>query len=470
MSTSLTSSNSLAALTAPPTFAGVSKFSSSLQQVLSRAVGIASLPLASDEAKLSDLGNRQAALQSLDATFLSLQQSITSLQTASTQLLSSSLSNAGVVTASVAAGALTGTYSIEVTDPGSYSTALSTGGTPAVTDPASSGIGVPGDLTLSVGSSDTTIHPASSSLQDIASAINSQAAGQVQATIVNVGSSASPDFRLSLTSVNLGPDAIDLKDSGGGDLISGGTAGTLASYLVGGSPTPVTSTSRTVTLAPGLTVNLVGQSTAGQPTTITVGDSPTALASAFSTFASAYNSAVDALGQQHGQGGGVLEGDSLIRELTNILSQLGTYNDGSPTSALANYGITLDQTGHLSVNTAAFTSAATADFPTLLSTLGSSSAGGFLQTATNLLSGVEDPANGLIKSDETDISKQITDQQTRIADEQARVAQLQTNLTGEISKADATIASLESQVSYVTGLFAQYTGATNTQSNGLATL
>jgi hypothetical protein len=43
-------------------------------------------------------------------------------------------------------------------------------------------------------------------------------------------------------------------------------------------------------------------------------------------------------------------------------------------------------------------------------------------------------------------------------------------LTERASKADAAIAQLESQVSYVTGLFAQYTGASNTQNNGLTTL
>ena len=70
MSTSATSSSSLATLVAPPTFTGVSKFATSLQQVLTRAVGIASLPLDSLEAGLTDLNNQQSAVQSLDTTFL----------------------------------------------------------------------------------------------------------------------------------------------------------------------------------------------------------------------------------------------------------------------------------------------------------------------------------------------------------------------------------------------------------------
>ncbi len=466
-----TSSSSLASLVAPPTFTGVSKFASSLQQVLTRAVGIASLPLDSLQAGLTDLNNKQSAIQSLDATFLGLQQSVTSLQTVlSSSLLNSSLSNAGVVTASLASGAEAGTYTVEVTNLGSYSTALSNAGTSPVTDPTKTGIGASGSYTLSVGGVNTTITPASGSLHDLAAAINSQASGQVQASIVNVGSTSSPDYRLSLTAVNLGTAAIDLQDSSATDLISSSSSGSNATYLIDGSTNPVSTTSRTITLAPGLTVNLVGQSAAGQPTTITVADNPTGLASALSSFASAYNSAVTAVNQNYGGSGSPLEGNSLIQGLSSVLNQLGTYSNGTPESSLANYGITLDQTGNLSVNTSAFTTAVNGNFPAFLAALGTSTTGGFLQTATNLLSGLEDPTTGVIKTEETDLSSQIASRQTKITNEQATVNQLQSNLTAQISQADSAIAELESQVSYVTGLFAQYTGASNTQSNGLSTL
>ena len=153
-----------------------------------------------------------------------------------------------------------------------------------------------------------------------------------------------------------------------------------------------------------------------------------------------------------------------------MLNQLATYSNGSPANALANFGITLDNTGQLSVDTTAFTTAANADFPALLSSLGGTSTGGFLQTATNLLNGIEDPASGALKTEETSIANQVTTEQTTIGNEQDRVNRLQTNLTAQISQADSTIAELESQVSFVTGLFAQYTGANNTQSNGLSTI
>jgi flagellar hook-associated protein 2 len=315
----------------------------------------------------------------------------------------------------------------------------------------------------------TTITPASTSLQDLAGAINSQTNGQVQATLVNVGSTSSPDYRLSLLAANLDTDAIGLTDSSGNSLISTSTPGSPASYEIDGLATPISSNSRTITLSTGVTLNLIGQSGAGDSTTITVADDPAGLASAFSSFAGSYNAAVDALSQYHGQGGGVLEGSTLVQSLTGVLGQLGTYNNGTPAGALANFGITLDETGQLSVDTTAFANAANADFPALLSTLGGVTTGGFLQAATNLLTGVEDPAVGTIKIEEASTANQITAEQTTIANEQASVNQLQTNLTAQISQADSAIADLESQVTFVTGLFAQYTGASSTQSNGLPT-
>jgi flagellar capping protein FliD len=108
----------------------------------------------------------------------------------------------------------------------------------------------------------------------------------------------------------------------------------------------------------------------------------------------------------------------------------------------------------------------------MLSMLGSPATGGFLQVATNAMTGAEDPVSGSVKTEETDVANQITSQNTAISNEQTSLTQLDNNLTTQISNADAAIAQLESQVSFVSGLFAQYTGynANSTSNNGLATL
>ncbi len=439
-------------------FAGVSKYATSLQSVLNRAVGIAALPLQSLNAGLTTLSERQSALQTLDASFLVLQQSVTSLQgILKSNTLSSSVSDGSIVSATVSSGALAGTYNIEVENLGSFSSAVSLAGPTTVTDPSATGITSATSLTLHTGTTTTTITPTSTSLASLVDAINSQASDQVQATLVNVGSTASPDYRLSLRAIKLGSDALDLTDSSV-SLIGTSTAGTLASYKVEGLATSITSDSRTVTLAPGLTVNLLSKSSTGAATTITVANNATGIAAGLSSFARAYNNSVDAIARHRGENSGALRGSSLLLSLSGALGQLSSYSGGGPEASLAAFGVSLDKEGHLSVDSATLSAAASTRFPQLLTTLGSSSTGGFLKLATDLLGALEDPVTGLFKGEETTVAEAITTQKKKMVEQQTTVTNLQTNLTAQLAKADAAIARLESQVSYVTGLFAAYNG------------
>lgn len=437
-------------LTQPATFTGQSQFAASLQQVIQRAVGIASLPLASDQATLTTLNARQAAVQSLGNDFSSLQGAVGLVETAlQSNSLATSVSDGSVAKATLGAGATAGTYSIHVDTLGAYSSALSN---PISTTDSS--------LTLTVNGNAVTITPPTGSLSDLASAINTQSGGLVQAAVVNVGPNGAPDYRLSLTAAKLGAESIDLSDSSG-SLIAESHAGSPATYEVQGSATVLSSDSRTVTLAPGLTVDLLGASPSGDFTAITVRNDASSLASAFSVFAQAYNQAAGDLAQYHGKGGGALEGDSLVRTLNGILHQLSGYSGGTPETALANFGISVDTNGALSVDAAALTAAANANFAGLSSTLGGTSTGGFLLAATNALNSVNDLTTGSIQVEENTVAGQITSQNGKITDEQAKIALLQSNLTAQIVKADAAISALESQLSYVNGLFYSITGNNN---------
>ena len=438
-------------------FTGTSQFASTLSQVLTRANAIAALPVHSMQATLTDLNSRQSALQGVDTVFTALQSSVQYLQSTITAgLLGSTLSD-GTVSINLASNATAANYTILVNNIGSYSSALSSPGSTAVSDPSSGGISSSNTYTLNVNGTQIDISAADNTLNSLVTAINQTAGSQVQAAVVNVGSPSAPDYRLSLQSTELAPDAIDLTDASGNDLIANSTQGAYASYSIDGSDA-VNSTSRNITIAPGVTATLKAQSTSGQAATISVSQNAATLANAFSTFAQAYNNAANTLAQYHGQNGGVLEGDSLIASLGNILQQIGNYSAGTPNTALSNYGITLDQNGQLSVNTSAFTTAANANFSGLLNVLGSTTTGGFLQTTANLLKGVEDSTSGSLKQAETSVASQITTQNAKIADAQARLATVQQNLQQQISSADAAISALESKASYVNGLFASLLG------------
>jgi flagellar hook-associated protein 2 len=299
------------------------------------------------------------------------------------------------------------------------------------------------------------ITPSGNSLSDLVSAINTANDG-VQATMVNVGSTASPDYRLTLTSNNLADDTIQLND-GSQDLLDTLSTGTNAQYRVNGQTTEINSTSNQVTLSPGLTVHLAQQTTT--PVSITVSQSSSGLQSALSSLATAYNAAVAAVAQHRGQAGGALTGDSLIYELTSALNSIGTFSSGSGSvRSLADLGLNLDQSGNLTFNATTFSSA---NLSGIQSFLGSISTGGLLQSANNAMQAFTDPTKGLIANEYNIFSTQITADNSQITEDQARITTLQNNLLQQLSVADAAIATLQSQNSYFEQLFTATYGSSS---------
>jgi flagellar hook-associated protein 2 len=177
-----------------------------------------------------------------------------------------------------------------------------------------------------------------------------------------------------------------------------------------------------------------------------------ALSTALSSFATAYNSAVDALASQRGQSGGALAGDSIVFSLGDTLSQISQFGTGAGgVQSLSDLGLDLDSTGHLSFDSTAFNSqSATA----IQQFLGTTTSGGFLQTANDALTDMSDPTTGVLAAQITSIGNEITNENNEITDEQSRVTDLQNSLQAQLSAADAAIATLESQKTYYTDLFA----------------
>ncbi len=430
-----------------PTFNGTSTYANTLQQALTRAVSIASLPLTAMQTNLTTLQGQSTELGTIDTDFASVQNAIQNLDGASSSN-SAVASDPTVLQANADSTALAGTYTVNVLDPGSQTTTVSANGLPTVQDPSSTSITSSSALTLTVNGTSYSIAPASNNLEALVDAINSSGAN-VSATILNEGSPLAPDYRLSIQSTALGPVAIGLSD--GTPLLTTLSTGSVAQYQVNGQPTtPISSDSRNVTISPGVTVNLLQAGTS----TVTVARSDSTVASALTSLVSAYNTAVDDLAQNRGQAGGALTGDSLVSTLSQQLRDLMGYTGGSgAVQNITDLGLTFDATGHLSFDQTTFNSVAAADPSDLANFLGSASSGGFLQSATNILTGLEDPTDGSIVTALNSVNDQITTQNQRISDEQDQINQLQTNLTTQMSDADAAIATLQSQLTYFTSLF-----------------
>lgn len=440
-------------LTSPSTatFNGTSQYAGDLQQAINQAVAIASIPL-------TQLENNVSTLQSQSSELTSLQNDFTSLQTAIQQLSSSSGSGALAATvsdntvASVStdsAASTPGTYQLNVITPGSPTSTLSNTGLPTVTDPNQSSISSSNSFTLTVGGSTYTVSPTANTLNGLAEAINAGNYG-VSATILNIGPPSAPDYRLSLQSSTLGSENIQLND-GTQNLLSVLSDGAPAQYQVDGQPsTPISSDSSTVTLAPGVTVDLLK---AGQ-TTVTVAPDSSAASSALSAFATAYNTAVSDLNNNHGTNGGPLTGQSVVLQLEQSLTSLLQYSGGSGNvTGLADIGLTFNSQGQLTFDQATFDNAQSTNPQAVASFLGSATGGGFLQSATNLLSGLENTTSGVFTQTQNSYQQQVNADNSEITDTQTRIANMQNSLTAQMTQADAMIASLESQQTYYTTLF-----------------
>jgi flagellar hook-associated protein 2 len=136
-----------------------------------------------------------------------------------------------------------------------------------------------------------------------------------------------------------------------------------------------------------------------------------------------------------------------LRDLTGY-----TGGSGSVTS-LADLGITFDGTGHLSFDQAQFSSVSAAHPSDLAAFLGTGKGSGFLASAGAVLDGITNATSGLLESQQATIQNRIAADNREISDTQERIATMQSQLTAQMSAADALLSKLQSQVTFMTQLF-----------------
>ncbi len=141
-----------ASLAAPQTSTtGSSTFASDLQASVNRALEIASLPMQALQADQTAISGKTSELSTLGGLFNSLQTSLQNITSGTgSNALQATVSDASVATASVTGNPLPGTYTVQVLDAGSPSSAISNSAT-AVTDPTTQNISASTSFTLTVG-------------------------------------------------------------------------------------------------------------------------------------------------------------------------------------------------------------------------------------------------------------------------------------------------------------------------------
>lgn len=424
----------------------ISSFGLDFEQVIERSVAIASLPLTQLQSQKSALTTQSTSLDSIAESFGGLRTALTSLgDTLSAESHVSTVSDETIARVNLNGSVLAADYTVEVLDLGRRTLTLSLDGLPTVADPFTESVSAATDFTLTVDGADFVVTPASGSLFDLATAINTSGAG-VQATVVNVGGAAGADYRLSIQSEKFAGVTIQLND-GSQDLLQTLATGAPVVYTVNGVPAGgISADSRTVTLSPGVSVDLLKVGT----TDISVSKSASSAGDALSAFITSYNEIVGKLDLHRGTNGGSLGGQVIVSTLSRSLADIIGYNAGAGNiRTLADLGMRLDDTGRLSLDTTVLNGKAVGD---VLSFLGSSTTG-FIKAAADRLTLIDSTTDGLLALESESIDRQIERQNRLIASNEDRIETLRENLIARMTAADAVIAVLEQQAIGIQGLF-----------------
>jgi flagellar capping protein FliD len=360
---------------------------------------------------------------------------------------------------STTAGAINGSKILDIQKTGGAS--LQTQQIPALSLSAAAWNAAPdaaGSLStynLVIGTAKYAFTPASNSAADVVSAINSLYGSQVHASVVDLETGGSPDQRIALQ----GPSGstYDIQKTTAANYQTEQTAGSLASYQINNSGVTNTSTTRNIVVSTGITATLVGTSggtpAGSTPVGITVTRSTDALNTALSGFTDAYNAAETELETQRGQQSGALQGQSIVNQLSGILSSISTFSSNGNVNGLEALGLDLGTNGQITYNALTLMSADLTNSTGVTAFLGSAAGGGFLKNATDALTSLEDPTTGLLKTNEADLKTQATNLGTTIAAKQATVDAMQLQMQNQMAAADALISSMEQQYNYLSGLF-----------------
>ncbi|CAB5544886.1 flagellar filament capping protein FliD [Stutzerimonas stutzeri] len=326
------------------------------------------------ETSLSAVGTLTSAVETFEASLTALESSSSSFEGLGVQA-----SADGVASATAGAGAVPGSYEVEVISLASSSKVASA----SLEGGASTTFDSGGTLTIDVGdnaSYEVQVAPGAS-LTEIRDAINSQlsATAGISANIITDASGA----RLVLSSEVTG-EGTDLYVKGTGDLAalninvdedgnhdltqqSGTGAGSItlasnASYKIDGLE--LSSSTNTVTALSGLSIKLTAEGT----TTLTVAPNTEGLKTSIEAFVSAYNNLITVTNaltrvttseDETSTDAGALVGDALVRSLLgSIRNELVQPSTGSgELSVLAQLGVTTNKDGTLSIDDAKLSSA-----------------------------------------------------------------------------------------------------------------
>ncbi len=415
------------------------------------------------ETQKSDANARRIALQTFNGKVAAFLTAVNKLKSSDDVLIrKASSSNENVVTATAGSGARSGSTEITVNHLARPAIATSANGKAAATSTVATGSGTFAFRIGPTGTVQTVTVDATTTLQGLASAINALDAG-ANASVVNVGTTSAPDFRLRLASDATGTAqavSIVTDDTTLGTTVTQGALD--AEFTVSGFTDPLTRDGNTVgDVIPGVTLDLRSP---GGPVTVVVGGDDDAVIGQVDGVVKAFNDIVtfvagesvveqDTASNDRSVTLGPLALDGTVRgvmdSLRRLISDPIASEDGEY-SVLAQVGITTARDGTLTFNQATFRTelgARSGDVAKLFG--GSGTNAGVADRLSDYLTAISN-SGGLIDVHNTAVGVEIRSLEDRIAAGQRNLDAFEENLRAQFTSLEVLVQSLKSQGGFLT--------------------
>ena len=431
----------------PLVFTGISQFSSDFQQILNRAVQLASLPLQQLQQEQSNTQQQQVSAASLGGIVGNLATSLGALGSlGANKALVATSTDSDLVAATVTGATSNAAYNISNVT--SVARAASESSLQSYADPNNTPVSATGSLQLTVGANQYNITLASgqNNLVGLEQAINGLNAG-VTAQILTTGNG---DY-LSVSANSSGATTLKLVDDPTGaatQLLTNQNQGANTVFQFNGVNISEP-TSNINNLVPGMTFKILGTTTPGQTVGISLTSDSSQLSTALQSLVTSYNAVAQQVNSQIGPGAGSLSGNPIIWQLRGAMLNLVNYQGGTGSiHNLSDLGISMDQTGQMSFDSSKVDGLSSSQLSDAFSFLGSATTG--LGNLQNAFSQISDPITGAIQSQLrsfTATEQRLSDQITQLT---SRITLMQTTLQSKLQMADASVAQLQSQQNLLT--------------------
>jgi flagellar hook-associated protein 2 len=449
---------------APLRFSGISSFSDDFQAILDRTVSIASLPAKELEGYQQEILADKMALGSVGSAVSALASSLSSLAGLEAGGALSVSTNSSKVTATKGSGAAPGVYVLsDITSLAQSAVYTSTAGFP---DVASTSVDPDGALSLVVDGVEhtLTLGGGENSLSGLRDAINAAGLG-ISATIVDSGAGANR-YYLTLTAAEPGARTFELRREAAepaSNILSVTRAGSNAQFKLNGIV--MTAQDNYVHgVIPGVDFVLNEKTTAAEQIEINAKTNRSPVVSALSGFVSAYNELASALSLHRGEAGGSLTGSGVVLDLARqLMSLTGVSRDGA-IGNLADLGITLDQSGVMSLDSSVINGMDAGSFSEALDFLSSTADG--LGAMAAAFESFSDPVSGTIQSEIVYLDAANDRYSGQLEVINSRVSSMQESLLTKLLAADSLLASLDSKRTLLDAVIESLNTVTNGKREG----